>query len=114
MIYTHTTSALKQAARMGNRASTNKSYKAQEDTGYSALACAIIKQAVDDYRYAAQVLNGSSKVSEESYSNRMASRAEWVLEDITRFFRGKWYGILCDIPGEVILKKLCEEKRKGA
>lgn len=112
MIYTHTTSALKQAARMGNRVAAN--HKTSEEVGYSALACAIVKQAVDDYRYAAQVLNGSSKVSEESYSNRMASRAEWVLEDITRFFRGKWYGILCDIPGEVILKKLCEEKRKGA
>lgn len=106
MIYTHTTSALKQAARMGNRASTNKSYKSQEDTGYSALACAIIKQAVDDYRYAEEIINGSRQVSEASYSNRMASRAEWVLEDITRFFKGQWYGILCDIPGEVILKKL--------
>lgn len=112
MIYTHTTSALKQAARMGNRVAAN--HKTSEEVGYSALACAIIKQAVDDYRYAEGIINGSRQVKEESYSYRMAGRAEWVQDEITRFFKGQWYGILCDIPGEVILKKLCEEKRKGA
>ena len=104
MIYTHTTSALKQAARMGNRVAAN--HKTSEEVGYSALACAIIKQAVDDYRYAEGIINGSRQVKEESYSNRMEGRAEWVKEEVTRFFKGQWYGILCDIPGEVILKKL--------
>ena len=89
---------------MGNRAATN--HKATEEAGYAALACAIVKQAVEDYRYAEQVLNGTRQVSEESYSNRMEGRAEWVKEEVTRFFKGQWYGILCDIPGEVILKKL--------
>ena len=105
MIYTHTPSALKQASRMGNRVAASN-HKAVEEVGYEALACAIVKQAVDDYRYAEQILNGSRRISEESYSNRMASRAEWVQEEVKRFFKGKWYANICDIPGEVILKKL--------
>lgn len=106
MIYGHTTSAKRQAAQTVNRNAWNKAHRGQEEIGWEALACAIVKQAVDDYRYAEAILNGEHKVSEAAYANRYASRAEVVKADIVKFFRGQWYGVLCDIPGERILKHL--------
>jgi hypothetical protein len=81
-------------------------YHAEEDVGYEALAMAIIKQAVMDWRFANDCEKGARKVCEEYYCNRLAGLTGRTKNEIERFFRSQWYGILCDIPGEYILKRL--------
>lgn len=81
-------------------------YHTEEDVGYEALAMAIIKQAVMDWRFADDCEKGSKKVCAEYYRNRLAGLTGRTKNEIERFFRSQWYGILCDIPGEYILKRL--------
>lgn len=56
---------------------------------YEDLANAIILRAVKDYR--------------RSYNSR-------ELEDIERFFRSDWFGVLTNINGEMLIRRLREEK----
>ena len=85
-------------------------YHGEEEVGYEALAMAIIKQAVMDWRFAEDCENGSKKVCAEYYCNRLAGLTGRTKDEIERFFRSQWYGILCDIPGEHILQRLEEER----
>lgn len=81
-------------------------YHEEGDVGYEALAMAIIKQAVMDWRFANDCEKGSKKVCAEYYCNRLAGLTVRTKNEIERFFRSQWYGILCDISGEYILKRL--------
>jgi len=56
---------------------------------YEDLASAIILRAVKDYR--------------RSYNSR-------ELEDIERFFRSDWLGVLTNIDGKMLIRRLREEK----
>ena len=76
-------------------------YHGEEEVGYEALAMAIIKQAVMDWRCANDITNGDKR-----YGTNCIFSAYSVKRDVARFFRSQWYGILCDIPGEYILKRL--------
>ena len=81
-------------------------YHGEEEVGYEALAMAIIKQAVMDWRFADDCEKGARKVCEEYYCNRLAGLTGRTKNEIERFFRSQWFGILCDIPGEYILRRL--------
>lgn len=80
-----------------------------DDVGLNALAAAIVKQAVDDYRYADAYLNGEKDIKSVSWANRYAHNAECTKAEIVKFFKSQWYGILCDIDHEKILRKLGAE-----
>ena len=78
-----------------------------EDVGYHALAAAIVKQAVDDYQCADRYLG--KKISNASWQTRYEHTAEYTKGEVVRFFKGQWYGILCDIDYHLILRKLGAE-----
>lgn len=88
------------------RRTPNAKYHHEEDVGWYALAAAIVKQAVDDYRYADAYLNGEKDIKSVSWANRYAHNAECTKAEIVKFFKSQWYGILCDIDHEKILRKL--------
>ena len=70
-------------------------------TGYPALAAAIVKQAVEDYREAERLERG------EIHSSSLGIfRPAYTKQEIVRFFRSTWYGTLCDIDADKILRKL--------
>ena len=79
------------------------------DVGESALAAAIVMQAVEDYRYAKGYLNGDLKMTIETWKSKYIRKPEFILSDVIEFFNSQWYGILCDIPKEKILEKLWSE-----
>lgn len=58
------------------------------DEGYRMLAEAIVIQAVRDYRVA---------------------RSNGAKSHIVRFFKSKWFTMLSDLDGELLLKKLKTE-----
>jgi len=58
------------------------------DSAYRRLADAIIMQAVRDYRVA---------------------RSNGAKSHIIRFFRSKWFGVLTDLDGEMIVERLKNE-----
>ena len=84
----------------------NSNYHHDDEVGYFALAAAIVRQAVMDYQYADDILKGIKRVHQSSYSNRLASSAEHTKYEVVCFFRSQWYGLLCDIDPNMILKKL--------
>ena len=88
------------------RRTPNAKYHHEEDVGYYALAAAIVKQAVDDYRYADSVLKGLKAVKPTSWAARMQSSAENTKSEVVKFFKGQWYATLCDIDPDLILRKL--------
>ena len=71
------------------------------DTGIYALAAAIVKQAVDEYRECERLLKGEIKTSNITYGDPVCRQNE-----IVKFFRSQWYGTLCDIDPQRILDKL--------
>lgn len=87
---------------------TNRPYHSAESdqAGFEALAAAIVKQAVDDYRYADEYIKGYHVMKCESWKNRYAHSAAHTKDEIIKFFRSQWYGTLCDIDPERIIKKL--------
>ena len=87
---------------------TNRGYHGAESdwVGFPALAAAIVKQAVDDYRYADEYLRGVHTTKSISWANRYAHSAEHTKDEVIKFFRGQWYALLCDIDPERIIKKL--------
>ena len=84
----------------------SRPYGESAETGYHALAAAIVKQAVEDYRTAEKMLANVPNFAREG--DRRAYVYQWEKEkrDIVRFFRSQWYGTLFDIPCEKILKHL--------
>ena len=82
----------------------------EQDIGYPALAMAIVRQAVEDYRYA-RIREKKAELIKDKGSREFAI---WYWhdkqEEVIRFFRGSWYEELCDIDPERIIKKLREEK----
>lgn len=72
-----------------------------EDSGFYALAAAIVKQAVDDYREADRLLEGKIK-----YSGMGITAPERTKKEVIKFFKSQWYGTLCDIDPNRILAKL--------
>ena len=88
------------------RKAPTKNRNTHTDIGIYALAAAIVKQAVDDYRYADAYLNGEKDIKSVSWANRYAHNAECTKAEIVKFFNSQWYGILCDIDPQRILDKL--------
>ena len=86
---------------------TQNAHPVTEDAGYPALAAAIVKQAVEDYRCADRYLG--KKISNASWQTRYEHTAEYTKGEVVRFFKGQWYGILCDIDYHLILRKLGAE-----
>lgn len=87
---------------------TNRPYHSAESdqAGFEALAAAIAKQAVDDYRYADEYLKGQHVMKCASWKNRYAHSAAHTKDEVIKFFRSQWFGTLCDIDPERIIKKL--------
>ena len=88
------------------RRTPSAKYKQEEDVGYYALAAAIVKQAIDDYKYADRYLKGEHNVKSKSWATRYASNAEHTKDEVVKFFKSQWYGTLCVIDYRIILKKL--------
>ena len=69
-------------------------------SGYEALANAVILQALRDWRDAWRML----KAYLENFSEEQKRKA------VERFFRSDWFGILTDVDGRLLLRKLQEEQ----
>lgn len=78
-----------------------KNRNTKYDTGIYALAAAIVKQAVDDYQEADRLLAGTIRYSSTNIVTPKKTQAE-----VVKFFRSQWYGTLCDIDPNRILRKL--------
>lgn len=76
-------------------------YHHEDEVGIYALAAAIVKQAVDDYREAEKLEQGVVRCNSTSLPCPKAVKGE-----VVKFFYSSWYGTLCDIDPERILKKL--------
>ena len=87
---------------------TNRGYHGAEsdEVGFPALAAAIVKQAVDDYRYADEYMKGYHVTKSASWANRYAHSAAHTKDEVIKFFLGQWYALLCDIDPERIIKHL--------
>ena len=64
------------------------------------LANAIILQAVKDYREARKKLKKRLKNED----------AKLMISDCEAFFRSDWYKALTDVDGEMLIRKIREEK----
>ena len=89
------------------RKSGQHGFPEEQFTGHPALAAAIVRQAVEDYREAERLERG-----EIHYSSLGIYCPAQTKKEIVRFFRSQWYGILCDIDPERIIKKLKEEEHE--
>lgn len=67
---------------------------------WESLANAIILQAVKDYREARKKLKKRPKNED----------AKLMISDCEAFFRSDWYKALTDVDGEMLIRKLREEK----
>jgi hypothetical protein len=97
---------------------TNAKHAELFDAGCEALASEIVLQAAKDYRKALRRKERpKGKTFEERQAHRMAAIAR--IQEVERFFRSQWFGILVDIDGETLIKKLnadheAEQKRREA
>ena len=69
------------------------------NTPYENLANAIILRAVEDYRQALGILRYSPNDKDASISK----------DEIERFFRSGWFGLLTNIDPEMLMGKLHKE-----
>lgn len=69
-------------------------------SNYEALANAIILQAVRDWRDACRILRSYP----ENFSEEQKRNA------VERFFRSGWFGVLTNVDGRLLLRKLQEEQ----
>ena len=83
------------------RKAPTKNRNTHTDVGIYALAAAIVKQAVDDYRDCERMIKGDIKTSVITYGDPVCQQNE-----IVKFFRSQWYSTLCDIDPQRILDKL--------
>ena len=83
-----------------------KPYESQreEDSGWYALAAAIVRQAVEDWKDADKMEKGIIRYSNTGITSPMKTKC-----DVIRFFHSQWYGTLCDIDPHRILRKLGAE-----
>ena len=68
-------------------------------SNYEELANAIVVQAVVDYRMAANRL-------EKHPQDKMQKHTQ---QEVLRFFRSDWFGMLTTLDSEVIIEKLAKE-----
>ena len=83
------------------RKAPTKNRNTHTDVGIYALAAAIVKQAVDEYRDCERMIKGDIKTSVITYGDPVCRQNE-----IVKFFRSQWYSTLCDIDPQRILDKL--------
>ena len=83
------------------RKAPTKNRNTHTDVGFYALAAAIVKQAVDEYRDCERMIKGDIKTSVITYGDPVCRQNE-----IVKFFRSQWYSTLCDIDPQRILDKL--------
>ena len=83
------------------RKAPTKNRNTHTDVGWYALAAAIVKQAVDEYRDCERLIKGEIKKSNITYVDPVCRQNEIVM-----FFRSQWYSTLCDIDPQRILDKL--------
>ena len=83
------------------RKAPTKNRNTHTDVGIYALAAAIVKQAVDEYRDCERMIKGDIKTSNITYGDPVCRQNE-----IVKFFRSQWYGTLCDIDPNRILREL--------
>ena len=74
---------------------------------YRKLSNAIIIRAVDDYRRSLKRLNSLLKKPE--VNSRLIAKTEREIDEIEEFFRSEWYGIMTDISGEDVIRKIRKE-----
>ena len=67
---------------------------------YQELANAIVVMAAKDYRHALRIQR----------RNPDSQAAKIKIDEIERFFRSDWYRLLTDVDGEMLIKKLREER----
>ena len=67
---------------------------------YQELANAIVVMAAKDYRHALRIQR----------RNPDSQAARIKIDEIERFFRSDWYRLLTDVDGEILIKKLREER----
>lgn len=98
---------------MRTPASTKRRYrkapydkKREEESGWYALAAAIVQQAVEDYRTAEKMLANVPTFEREGDSWAYICRLEKEKHKIVAFFKGQWYATICDIDPDLILRKL--------
>ena len=77
-----------------------------DDVGLSALAAAIVQQAVEDYRDAEKRLKNVPDFDSEADKERYILKQHKSQYEIVKFFKSEWYGVLCDIDPNRILKLL--------
>ena len=77
-----------------------------DDVGLNALAAWIVQQAVEDYRDAEKKLKNVPPFERECDRDRYIIKYKKRKYEIVQFFRSEWYGVLCDIDPEKILRKL--------
>lgn len=80
----------------------------EQDVGYPALAAAIVRQAVEDYRFANKLIRGDIQYC----STGRTGNQHTVKREVVTFLRSQWYGTLCDIDPERIIRKLKEEEHE--
>lgn len=77
-----------------------------DEVGLYALAAAIVKQAVDDYREAERRLKNVPDFDNEADRERYILKQQKTQYEIVKFFKSEWYGVLCDIDPNRILREL--------
>lgn len=77
-----------------------------DEVGLNALAAGIVQQAVEDYREAEQKLKNVPPFEREGDRDRYIIKYRGAKYEIVKFLKSEWYGVLCDIDPERILRKL--------
>ena len=74
-----------------------------ERGAWNALAAGIVMQAMQDYKSALKQVRG----------RRSDPEIILTMQEIERFFNGRWYRALSDIDGNKVLEHLKKKRRKG-
>ena len=69
---------------------------------YRELACAVVMQAIDDYRTAVRNLKQNPRHTESLL----------MKADCEQFFRSDWYRMFHPLDGETVLRRVREEELK--
>lgn len=75
------------------------------DVGLENLRFAIVRQAAQDYHSSLRYLRSPIKQSKESIETTLFNKKN-DKEECERFFRSSWFGLLCDLDGELILSTI--------
>ena len=67
---------------------------------YQELANAVIVLAAKDYRHALRIQR----------RNPRSAAAQSQIGSLERFFRSDWYKVLTDVDGEMLIKRMREER----